>query len=296
MYESDPGQIPDNGDFLEIPEEVRLQFPQVAEIYEALATDFLEVVDEKQSLQDENTELKARVNELEEENEFLRARLSADESWDQMLEIAKSAVRNRRSAERQKKLADDQHKQIIDLKEAVLRAENTDPLTELLNSRGLEQAYNSLAEQKAYRRRDYEQSTILFLDLDKFKLVNDTLGHFIGDETLKTIAGRLQERLREDDIIGRKGGDEFVIILPFTSSTDAFNLAEQLRILVSEVREINGLQLPPEFGISIGVSPMDPRLSFAGSASMANHAMKAAKAEGRNRVIAVDSAGASHTS
>lgn len=296
MFEGDPNQPGERENLLEIPDEVRLQFPQVAEVYEALAGDFLDVVDEKQTLLDENAELKTRVSELQEENEFLRSKISADESWEQMLAIAKAALKNRRNADRQQKIAEEQHKQIIDLKEAVIRAENTDPLTDLLNTRGLEQAYDALASQSAHKRRDYEQSTILFLDLDFFKSVNDTLGHFIGDETLKTVAEKLQSRMRENDIVGRKGGDEFVIILPFTSTSDAFSLAEQIRTIVSDIREINGLQLPAEFGISIGVSPMNPKLTFAGSASMANYAMKEAKLEGRNRVIVVDNSDVSSVS
>lgn len=269
----------------EIPEEIHSQFPEVAQAYEALAGDYFELVEENSSLENENAELRDRVAELEAENQKLRKQPLSDEAWEQILAITKSALRNRRSVERHRKIAEEQHSHIHELKEAVEKAENTDPLTGLLNSRGLEQAYDRLGEHNSHKRRNYESSTMLFLDLDKFKLVNDTIGHMVGDEVLKTVAEQLRSRLREDDIIGRKGGDEFVIILPFTSAADSLNLAEDIRELIQGIGSVDGNMLPEEFGVSIGVCRMKFDLSFAGSASLANEAMRAAKQDGRNKVI-----------
>lgn len=94
---------------------------------------------------------------------------------------------------------------------------------------------------------------LIFLDLDHFKIVNDTLGHEVGDLLLQAVARRLQENVREDDTVSRQGGDEFVILLPrLADPRDAAWVAEKLIEAVSEPYLIEGHEL--EVGASIGIS------------------------------------------
>jgi diguanylate cyclase (GGDEF)-like protein len=288
MHDGEPtGQQPEF-DIDALPPEARRHFVDLAALCGSLTVELANARDRASDLEGQNSALQERVDELEETNTELRGWVISEDAWEQMLETARAAVRSRKLIERHRKITQAQHLEIIELRSAVEKAENTDQMTGLLNSRGLEIAYDNLVQQKLLKRRGYEQSTMLFLDLDKFKTINDTLGHFVGDEVLKQVAERLKKRLREDDILGRKGGDEFVIILPFTTPEDSVALAKELLTIIGELTEVDGIQLPHNFGVSIGVSRMKPELTFAGSASIANEAMKSAKQTGRNKVIYID--------
>ena len=97
------------------------------------------------------------------------------------------------------------------------------------------------------------KGALIFLDLDHFKIVNDTLGHEVGDLLLQAVAKRLQENVREDDTVSRQGGDEFVILLPrLGDPRDAAWVAEKLINAVSEPYLVDGHEL--EVGASIGIS------------------------------------------
>jgi len=106
-----------------------------------------------------------------------------------------------------------------------------DPLTELFNRRGLQKM---LHRETAWVHRTGEELLAILLDLDDFKQVNDTYGYTVGDEVLKQIAGKLVSTLRATDSVARIGGDEFVILLPRTRSDDGANVAERIRLAVSE--------------------------------------------------------------
>ncbi|MFQ5794924.1 MAG: EAL domain-containing protein [Candidatus Bipolaricaulia bacterium] len=102
---------------------------------------------------------------------------------------------------------------------------NRDPLTGLFNRRRFQE---ELERQFAQARRYRTQGALLFLDLDSFKDINDSLGHQAGDELLTSLAALLRERLRETDILARLGGDEFAILLPHTEADQAQAVAEDL--------------------------------------------------------------------
>jgi len=117
----------------------------------------------------------------------------------------------------------------------------TDPLTGLQNRRGLDDTLE--------RCRHRVPFSLLFLDLDRFKPINDSYGHAAGDELLRTVAERLTAQIRDDDVAIRFGGDEFAIALPETSATDAQVVAQRLeRALEVPVR------LDPEVTVTIGAS------------------------------------------
>jgi diguanylate cyclase (GGDEF)-like protein len=142
----------------------------------------------------------------------------------------------------------------------LVRLANHDHLTDLYNRRRLEEELDlHLAESRRYGIR----GALLFVDLDQFKDVNDTLGHLVGDQLLVHIAGLLRERLRETDIIARMGGDEFAILLPHTDADQAQALgrsiidALQRSTITADERTISvtasvGIALFPEHGVNVG--------------------------------------------
>jgi GGDEF domain-containing protein len=114
--------------------------------------------------------------------------------------------------------------------ERIWRLANYDSLTELPNRAFLRERAARLLEQAG---QDGQPLAFLFLDLDHFKKVNDSLGHAVGDRLLVELANRLCSELREQDILGRVGGDEFVLLLPGASATEAAQVVRRLQELVS---------------------------------------------------------------
>jgi diguanylate cyclase (GGDEF)-like protein/PAS domain S-box-containing protein len=149
-----------------------------------------------------------------------------------------------------------------------------DPLTGLYNRRLLER---ELAMQVARCRRHGEDAALLVLDLDSFKLVNDTYGHKAGDELLKAIAGELQRRLRGTDMVARLGGDEFAVLLPGTGPEAAPTVAATLRDAVASC-VVEADSIPVSVTASVGISSIDRHAAGAETVLMdADRAMYAAK-------------------
>ncbi|MEK6375087.1 MAG: EAL domain-containing protein [Acidobacteriota bacterium] len=134
----------------------------------------------------------------------------------------------------------------------------------------------------AHARRLQSTLAVMFLDLDRFKYVNDTLGHSLGDEMLKAVAARLQAALREEDSIARMGGDEFTILLPELRNPEhAASVAQKLLDAVAQPMRIEETELFITTSIGIALFPND-----GDTAEMllknADHAMYRAKDAGRN--------------
>lgn len=125
-----------------------------------------------------------------------------------------------------------------------------DPLTELLNRRVME----SVLKREFYRSKRYASSlSVIFIDLDEFKQVNDKHGHETGDLLLKYVAEKLVEMTRETDIVARFAGDEFVVILPETNVKKAENLLKRIQKYFSKnPLQVNGLKIPAS--ISFGAA------------------------------------------
>jgi len=144
--------------------------------------------------------------------------------------------------------------EIADRKQAELRAQHLadhDALTSLPNRRLLE---DRLTQALALSQRNRRLTAVMFVDLDRFKTINDALGHAAGDVLLKEVAERLVRQLREVDTICRIGGDEFVVVLPeVTRSSDAANVAQKIIETVSQPMTIEDreLQITPSIGISV---------------------------------------------
>ena len=123
---------------------------------------------------------------------------------------------------------------------------------------------------------------VLFLDLDQFKTVNDSLGHPVGDRLLATVAQRLTECIREEDVLARLGGDEFVLLLPrLAHRTDAAVVARKMLEVIGRPIEANGHELTPSVSIGIALSP-DDGADLDTLLKHADIAMYGAKEAGRN--------------
>ncbi|NHO31942.1 EAL domain-containing protein [Acetobacter fallax] len=130
-----------------------------------------------------------------------------------------------------------------------------DSLTSLPNRRGLEMVLAQIVENS---RQTGSESAVLGLDLDGFKAVNDTLGHYAGDLLLKEVAARFQKQLRDSDYLARLGGDEFVIILRnISSKDDAVKLAKRLISCLWQPFKLSGHDAYVGVSIGIAVSPRD---------------------------------------
>jgi diguanylate cyclase (GGDEF)-like protein/PAS domain S-box-containing protein len=106
-------------------------------------------------------------------------------------------------------------------------------------------------------RRQHHELAVLMLDVDRFKEINDTLGHAVGDEVLRAVAGRLSRLIRGGDSIARLGGDEFSILLPNTSQTDAAMVASRVPSCLEEPVVVDDLPLNIDLSVGLAVFPRD---------------------------------------
>ncbi|HXE59274.1 MAG TPA: diguanylate cyclase [Gemmatimonadaceae bacterium] len=160
----------------------------------------------------------------------------------------------------------------------------TDPLTQTHNRRALVDRLTSEVERA---RRYALHLSVLMVDLDRFKVINDSYGHVVGDEVLRGVSRVLQREARAVDIVARFGGEEFVVVLPETGEEGAVALAERIRARVEETPPVTG----GEYGwlrvtVSIGVATVpSPRVNSPEELiAVADEALYRAKAQGRNRV------------
>ena len=157
-----------------------------------------------------------------------------------------------------------------------------DVLTGLFNRRRFEQ---ELDRQVAYTERYATPATLLMLDLDNFKYVNDTLGHAMGDELLVRVAAALRERLRTTDVITRLGGDEFAIILPETDIAAAQRVAASLLVTIKDDGLVQHESCAIQVTASIGIAAIETDVAVTPNELMmrADGAMYEAKEAGRGR-------------
>ena len=160
---------------------------------------------------------------------------------------------------------------------------HTDPVTHLLNRRGL---VGRLVSELDRVRRYNSPLALLLIDLDRFKNVNDTFGHLAGDAVLAEMGTLLQRATRSVDIVGRYGGEEFVVVLPETSPEGALTFAERIREKIAAHRFTMGEGVTSHLTASIGVSNF-PSLGVHSSDELlhaADVALYKAKESGRNAV------------
>ena len=169
--------------------------------------------------------------------------------------------------------------QQTDLEEAEMQALllkeriNSDPLTGLLNRRGVDLAVTSLMSRR-------EPFGVLLIDIDHFKAINDTLGHDAGDRAIKALAAKLRDVARDRDVVGRWGGEEFIMLSPSSEPRSIEGFAQRVR------REVAAMEAPgvPAMTISVGITRFPLFEPFEETVKRADDALYTAKAQGRNCV------------
>jgi diguanylate cyclase (GGDEF)-like protein len=158
----------------------------------------------------------------------------------------------------------------------------TDPLTGLHNRRYITQRImEEFHESKRYGR----DLSIMIIDIDNFKSINDTYGHPAGDEVLRQLAGILEGERRKSDVVGRYGGEEFVIIMPHTKKQEAAVMAERLRKKIKAYAFNTGSE-KSSLTISIGVSSLTENIyDMDDLLKIADKALYQAKGQGKNKVV-----------
>lgn len=161
----------------------------------------------------------------------------------------------------------------------------TDELTGLPNRRAIEQL---AAQALARHRRHGQPLTVLMLDIDHFKQINDRLGHAAGDAVLIRVAQACAGAIRQHDKVGRVGGEEFLIVLPGSRDADARQVAERLRTAVQQLR-FDDLHAGVQVTVSIGLAQAEAHCTLPALLHRADTALYRAKRLGRNRIEAADS-------
>jgi two-component system cell cycle response regulator len=159
-----------------------------------------------------------------------------------------------------------------------------DALTGLYNYGYFREALHYEVEKS---RRYHTPLSLLFLDIDDFKQVNDTLGHLKGDKIMRQVAAILKKGIRQADLLCRYGGDEFVLLLTLTPRDQAMVLAERLRRRIAQ-SSMNHHGLGPKVTVSIGVAGLEPEMSTEDLIKAADTAHYLAKQAGKNRVAVLE--------
>lgn len=162
--------------------------------------------------------------------------------------------------------------------------EERDPLMGVLNRRGLERA---LLEAIEWEARESQAVTVVFIDLDRFKLFNDTYGHVAGDRVLQEWVGFLKNSIRKSDSIGRYGGEEVVVVLRGATEEQGVMLFDRLRGDMSAALErcLEDLPIEQRVTMSVGVAQHEPPEAHTALLKRADARMYEAKEAGRNLVI-----------
>ena len=190
----------------------------------------------------------------------------------EMLARVRTQIRKKRYTER-----------LRDSVQLSIEAAVTDPLTGLYNRRYMETHVGTLVDQAAARNKPL---SVLVLDIDYFKSINDTYGHDAGDDVLQDFAIRIRKSIRGIDLACRYGGEEFVVVMPETDMAVATMVAERLRRrIASEPFPIQKGTRTLDVTISIGIAALAPDDDAAAVIKRADQALYRAKRDGRNRVV-----------
>ena len=169
-------------------------------------------------------------------------------------------------------------RQLVDRLRTLERQAITDALTGAFNRRHFNQCLHMAIER---RTRFGEPACLVLFDLDRFKEINDGLGHLAGDAVLKGLVVLVGRSVRTLDLLFRTGGEEFALLLPNTSLRGALPFAEQLRALIAAWRPLDRLSI----SISVGVSELRRGQSALDWIATADRELYEAKRAGRNRVV-----------
>jgi diguanylate cyclase (GGDEF)-like protein len=158
-----------------------------------------------------------------------------------------------------------------------------DSLTGLLNRRAL---YEYAEKEINRTNREQKLLSMIMMDIDHFKDINDNFGHLIGDRAVCMVSDTISRKKRQYDLLGRWGGDEFLLILPSTDAEEAVRVAERLRMEISKISLLVNRDDPIHLKASFGIACMRPNhfLTFDELLQQADHALYQAKRQGRDRI------------
>jgi two-component system cell cycle response regulator len=171
--------------------------------------------------------------------------------------------------------------QAMAAKEKLERLTNFDSLTGLYNRRAI---LGKLCEYVDLANRYKDDFTLIMLDIDHFRKINDRHGHLTGDEVLESIATLIRGNVRGTDMVGRYGGEEFIIILPKTNLSSSWVVAERLRSIIAEAELKDSSGNVFTITVSQGLAGWERNDDAASLISRADEALRKAKEKGRNRV------------
>lgn len=166
--------------------------------------------------------------------------------------------------------------ELVELNTQLKELATTDPLTGLKNRRCLQE---KIVENIELSKKEHSSFALLLIDVDFFKLVNDTYGHPIGDAVLQELAKKLQVETRTQDLVARMGGEEFIIVLPNTNKEHARVIAERIRLNIDQ-----GSWEHARITVSIGVTTYELDDNVSKLFSKADDALYRSKKDGRNCV------------
>jgi diguanylate cyclase (GGDEF)-like protein len=170
---------------------------------------------------------------------------------------------------------------VLDMEHHFERVAMVDGLTELPNRRSLDDTFS---RQLTRTLREQQPVSLLMIDVDHFKALNDTHGHMTGDAVLRRVAQILRQQVRPQDLVARYGGEEFALLLPNTEPDAAVSIADRLRKAIA-LGQVNGASESfPSVTVSVGVSSARTAISLSELMSQADAALYRAKQAGRNRV------------
>lgn len=171
-----------------------------------------------------------------------------------------------------------QNQKLLQQSNEFRRLSTVDPLTQAFNRFGVHQIISSLIDQRALP--DNPRYSLILIDIDHFKRINDRRGHDTGDRVLQQVSQIIQERIRRTDYLGRWGGEEFVVILPNTRKEFALALAEKIRLVIQDTifEEHNPMNVTASFGVAQQENDED----FASTFKRVDTALYKAKHDGRN--------------
>lgn len=168
---------------------------------------------------------------------------------------------------------------ILQRNEELLRSNKLDPFTEVLNKTAFR---NHVLEAIRGKRAD-EKGAFFILDFDNFKIINDTCGHLVGDQVIMKVAANLQNNLREEDLVGRIGGDEFCMYLNHISCIE--DIEKNALRIIDNIRNLNISKLQKQLTVSMGICIVDIEKDFEDIFMKADHALYEAKANGRDQFV-----------
>lgn len=171
------------------------------------------------------------------------------------------------------------HYQLEAFNRRLSRIAREDALTGIFNRKHLDEA---LVDEHQRSIRYDRTFSVIMIDVDNFKAVNDEHGHYVGDEVLRTVVASLTSRIRSTDILGRWGGEEFLLVCPETAFADALTIAEALRVCIEQHSSSTKVTA------SFGVAAMQQHERIIDLVKRADQAMYQAKQQGRNRVIGLE--------